>query len=167
MNAKRLARLALVAALYAVLTQAANALVPGLQLGYGPVQVRLSEGLTMLALLDPLMPVALWLGCLLANLLGGMGIWDILIGPLLTLAAGYATWGLRKTPLLPYLPPIIFNAFGVSAYLYFLSGITFDIPALPLHPYLAMALSIGAGQAVAVGVFGPLFLKAWRLSTRA
>lgn len=174
MQTRRLTRLALVASLYVVLTYLANVLGPGLNLGYGPIQVRISEGLAMLALYDPLMPVALYTGCLLANLLGGMGLPDIVFGPLLTLAAGYATYYLRKVPLLPFLPPIIFNAFGVSAYLYYLLGI--DSGFRPLessssiamvvnwlvsHPYWAMVLSIGIGQAIAVIIFGSIFMKMW------
>ncbi len=171
MDAKRLSRLSLVAALYVVLTLGVTMIAPGLMLGYGPVQVRISEGLAMLALLDPLMPAALWLGCLLANLLGGLGPWDVFLGPLLTLAAGYATWGLRRAPVLPYLPPILFNALGVAAYLRFLLGVTFDLsplaglglPAfLVSDPYWAMVLSIGAGQTVSVVVFGSLFLRVWK-----
>ena len=175
MHTRRLTRLALVASLYVVLTYLANVLGPGLNLGYGPIQVRISEGLSMLALFDPLMPVALYTGCLLANLLGGMGLPDIVFGPLLTLAAGYATYGLRKVPVLPFLPPVIFNALGVSAYLYFLLGIDFGFSTvestgtlasilnwLVSHPYWAMVLSIGIGQSIAVIVFGILFMRIWR-----
>jgi uncharacterized membrane protein len=175
MPTRRLTRLALVASLYVVLTYLANVLGPGLNLGYGPIQVRISEGLAMLALYDPLMPIALYTGCLLANLLGGMGLPDIVFGPVLTLAAGYATYALRKTPVLPFLPPVIFNALGVSAYLYFLLGIDFgfrkvDSPgALAAiinwgvsHPYWAMVLSIGVGQTISVTLFGHIFMKVWK-----
>ena len=129
----------------------------------------------MLALFDPLMPVALYTGCLLANLLGGMGLPDIVFGPVLTLAAGYVTYALRKMPVLPFLPPVIFNALGVSAYLYFLLGIDFGFRTvestgvltsvlnwLVMHPYWAMVLSIGIGQTIAVTVFGLIFIRIWR-----
>ena len=175
MHTRRLTRLALIASLYVVLTYLTNVLGPGLNLGYGPIQVRISEGLAMLAIFDPLMPIALYTGCLLANLLGGMGLPDIIFGPLITLAAGYATYGLRKVPVLPYLPPIIFNALGVSAYLYYLLGIDFGFKTaeptgtwsviinwLVSHPYWAMVLSIGIGQTVAVTVFGIIFTRMWR-----
>ena len=174
MQTRRLTRLALVSSLYVVLTYLANILGPGLNLGYGPIQVRLSEGLAMLALYDPLMPLALYTGCLLANLIGGMGLPDIVFGPVLSLLAGYATYGLRKTPVLPYLPPIIFNALGVSAYLYYLLGIDFGFNTVKTggifsqvlnwmvsHPYWAMVISIGVGQAVAVSVFGTIFMRIW------
>ena len=175
MSARRLTRLALVASLYVVLTYLANILGPGLNLGYGPVQVRISEGLAMLALYDPFMPLALYTGCLLANVLGGMGLPDIIFGPLLTLAAGYATWYLRRIPVLPFVPPVLFNALGVSAYLYLILGIDFGFKTVEGegslniimnwvagHPYWAMVISIGIGQAIAVAVFGNLFMRIWK-----
>jgi len=177
MPAHRLTRLALVASLYVVLTYLANILGPGLNLGYGPVQVRISEGLAMLALYDPFMPLALYTGCLLANVLGGLGLPDIIFGPLLTLAAGYATYGLRRLPVLPFLPPIAFNALGVSAYLYLILGINFPIQAgegpgviagfltwMAAHPYWTMVLSIGVGQTISVVVFGLIFMMVWKRS---
>jgi len=168
--------LALVASLYVVLTYLANILGPGLNLGYGPIQVRISEGLAMLALYDPLMPLALYTGCFLANVLGGMGLPDIVFGPLLTLAAGYATYFLRRIPILPFVPPVLFNALGVSAYLYLLLGIDFGFRAghgtgygtvlinwAASHPYWTMVISIGVGQTISVVVFGNLFMKVWRV----
>ena len=177
MHAQRLSRLSLVAALYVVLTYLANILGPGLYLGYGPVQIRISEGLAMLALYDPLMPLALYIGCLLANVLGGLGLPDILFGPILSLAAGYATWATRRLPVIPFIPPILFNALGVAAYLYLLLGINFGfepsagsglwanlVTWAALHPYWAMVVSIGIGQTISVVLFGPLFMKMWRMS---
>jgi uncharacterized membrane protein len=159
-----------------VLTYLANILGPGLHLGYGPIQIRISEGLAMLALYDPLMPLGLYVGCLLANVLGGLGLPDIIFGPILTLAAGYATWATRKLPVIPFIPPILFNALGVAAYLYLLLGIDFGFEPsagsgfwatlswAALHPYWAMVLSIGIGQTISVVVFGLLFMKMWRMS---
>jgi uncharacterized membrane protein len=177
MPPQRLTRLALVASLYVVLTYLANILGPGLNLGYGPIQVRISEGLAMLALYDPLMPLALYAGCLLANVLGGLGLPDILFGPILTLAAGYATYSLRRVPILPFLPPIIFNALGVSAYLYLILGIDFGFQMsrgsgffadvlnwIAVHPYWAMVISIGVGQTISVVFFGLIFMKIWKRS---
>jgi len=178
MPAHRLTRLALVASLYVVLTYLANILGPGLNLGYGPIQVRISEGLAMLALYDPYMPLALYAGCLLANVLGGLGLPDILFGPLITLAAAYATYALRRFPVLPFLPPIVFNALGVSAYLYLILGISFPMAApegsgqlagflgwMAAHPYWTMVFSIGIGQIVSVVIFGLVFMTMWKRST--
>jgi len=177
LQAHRLSRLSLVAALYVVLTYLANILGPGLNLGYGPIQIRISEGLAMLALFDPLMPLALYAGCLIANVIGGLGLPDIIFGPLLTLAAGYATWATRRIPVVPFVPPILFNALGVAGYLYFLLGIDFGfapvhgtgagtwiINLAASHPYWAMVFSIGVGQTISVVLFGLLFMKIWKRS---
>ena len=178
-HAQRLARLSLVSALYVVLTYLANILGPGLNLGYGPIQIRISEGLAMLALYDPLMPLALYIGCFLANILGGLGLPDIIFGPILTLAAGYATWKTRRLPIVPFIPPIVFNALGVAAYLYLILGIDFGFTQVEsggawaallnwvaLHPYWAMVLTIGVGQTISVVGFGLLFMKVWRMGSR-
>ncbi len=175
MTTRRLTRLSLVAALYVILTFLANIMGPGLNLGYGPIQIRISEGLAMLALFDPMMPLALYIGCLLANVLGGLGLPDIIFGPILTLAAGYATYHTRNMPILPYLPPIIFNAFGVAGYLYLILGIDFGFDTVPItstwtmimnwiaiHPYWAMVFTIGVGQTISVVVFGTIFIRIWK-----
>ncbi len=104
-----------------------------------------------------------------------MGLPDIIFGPLLTLAAVYATWYTRRIPVLPFIPPVLFNALGVSAYLYFILGIDFGFTPvageglikgllnwIAVHPYWAMVISIGIGQTISVTVFGNLFMKMWR-----
>jgi len=69
---------ALIAALYTALTYLANAL----GLANGAVQVRFSEALTILPVFTPAAVPGLFVGCLLANLLTGAAIWDILFGSL-------------------------------------------------------------------------------------
>ena len=104
-----------------------------------------------------------------------MGLPDIIFGPLLTLAAGYTTWYTRRIPVLPFIPPILFNALGVSAYLYLILGIDFGFTPVEgqgvvngilnwvaVHPYWAMVLSIGIGQVISVVVFGNLFMRIWK-----
>ena len=72
---------AVIAALYAALTLL---LAP---ISYGPIQLRLSEALTLLPILLPEAVPALAIGCLLANILGGATIFDIIFGTLATLLA--------------------------------------------------------------------------------
>ena len=73
---RRLVRGALIAAIYAVLCAA---LAP---ISYGEVQFRISEALTILPLLMPEAIPGLFVGCLIANLIGGAGILDIVFGSL-------------------------------------------------------------------------------------
>lgn len=141
-----LVRGAIIASLYIVLTLA---LAP---VSYGPVQVRVSEALTVLPVLYPEAIPALFIGAMVANLGSPLGLIDILGGSFVTLAAALATYRLRHTVRLALLPPVLFNAFLISIYVRHLLG----------WPYLWTVLSIGAGQAAAVLLLGwPLlrFLK--------
>jgi len=117
----------LVAAVYAVLTLAFQ------PISFGVYQVRIAEALTVLPFLIPAAIPGLYIGCLLANIIGGMGWMDILIGPLITLAAAFMTYwistikNIKTTVLLVLapLPPVILNALGVSAYLAPIIGVGF------------------------------------------
>ena len=78
-DTRALARGAIIAALYTALTVL---LAP---LSYGEVQIRFSEAFTLLPILMPEAVPALLVGCLLANILGGCTIFDIVFGSLATL----------------------------------------------------------------------------------
>lgn len=81
LTTKLLARAGIIAALYVGLT-----VVFG-ELAYGPLQIRPAEALTVLPAFFPEAAVALYVGCLLANLFSGYGLPDILLGPIVSLAA--------------------------------------------------------------------------------
>jgi len=142
MNQMRyLARAAAIAAVYAAVTYLFK------PISYGPIQVRISEALTILPVVESAAVPGLFVGCLLANILGGLGPWDIYGGSLITLIAAYIT---SKTgnPLLGAFPPVILNAFGVSYYLSLLYNM----------PYWMTVLYIGAGEFIAVAGLGiPLY----------
>lgn len=128
-----LARAGLIAGLYVAITFLLAAI------SYGPIQVRVAEGLTLLPMLYPEAIPGLFLGVLLANMLGPYGAVDIVFGSLTTLIAAVVTYRFRFTPI-AYLSPIVLNAFLVSLYLY----------AFFLIPYWPTVLTIGIGQAIAV-----------------
>lgn len=134
---------ALIAALYV-------ALVFALQFAsFGPIQLRLAEALTVLPLIFPEAPLALGIGCLLANVLGNLGPWDIFGGSAVTLLAALLTRLLRYRPALALASPVLLNALLVSLYLH-------GIYAVPYWPTVA---SIGVSEAVVVYVVGwPLLL---------
>lgn len=144
---KQIALAGLVAALYWVLT------VASAPLSYGPVQFRISEALTVLPFFIPATIPGLFAGCLIANIFGPVGMLDIIFGPLITLLAAVATRWLyhRSKPKgsvtmmsLAPLPPILFNAAGVAAYV---------APAYDLH-YWAVAGSVLIGQATVCYLLG-------------
>ena len=74
MNVRYITKAAIIAVLYIVLTY-----VMGL-LSFNPLQLRLSEGLTILPLIEPAAIPGLFIGCLLANLQSQFGIIDIVGG---------------------------------------------------------------------------------------
>ena len=100
LSTKNLARLALVAALYAALTLA----VPGLS--YGPVQLRFSEALVLLCFYRRDYCVSLTLGCLIANLFSPFGLYDIIFGTLATAAAVIPMYYTKSLWLASALPVI-------------------------------------------------------------
>jgi uncharacterized membrane protein len=144
-SSKYIARAGIIAALYAVIT---IILAP---ISYGPVQVRVSEALTVLPYLTPAAIPGLFIGCLLANIYGGLGIYDIVGGSLLTLLAAFFTYLLSRTkkPILAPLPPVLLNAFGVSLYLHFLFRM----------PYWLTVAYVGIGEVVACYILGYPLLK--------
>lgn len=139
----RLTRAALVGGCYFLLT----VLPPLSSIAYGPVQVRVSEALTVLPFLFPETMWGLAIGCFLANVLGGLGVVDFLLGPLFTLLAGYLTSRISRALWAP-LPPVLVNGFGVSVYL----AILFRIP------YLLSVFYVIVGEAIACYGLGLLLL---------
>ena len=83
---------AVIAALYVVLTFVANAL----GLASHTIQVRFSEALCILPVFTPAAIPGLWIGCLLANLLTGAVIYDVIFGSIATLLAAVCTYLLRN-----------------------------------------------------------------------
>ena len=135
---------AVIAALYAALTLL---LAP---ISYGDWQCRLSEALTMLPMLMPQAVPGLFVGCILANLLGpSAGIFDIVFGSLATLIAALGTWYFRKNKWLAAACPVIANGVIVGLVL----SLSFNLP-FPLT-----ALQVAAGEAVAV-VIGLILISA-------
>ena len=108
---RALARAGIIAALYAALTWVFG------DLAYGPLQVRPAEALCMLPIFFIESVPGLFVGCALANLLSGYGIYDIAFGSLTTLLAAILTFmiGLlfRRnllSAILGGIPPVLFNA---------------------------------------------------------
>jgi uncharacterized membrane protein len=168
MSAHRLARIAVIAALYAATTLLTMLFLGGL--AWGPVQFRISEALTVLALFTPEAIPGLFVGCVLANLMNSLingilatGWMDVVFGSLATLLAAVWMWKLRRHRALALLGPVIFNAAIVAAYLpLILAGLGYyDIPftniALDgsyLYMYLFGFLATGLGEAIVVYALG-------------
>ena len=109
-----LTRAALTAALYAAIT---FAFAP---VAYGPLQIRPAEALTILPIFFPEAIPGLFVGCFLANLLSGYGIWDMVFGSLITLIAAGCTYLIGRllkqnllSAILGGIPPVLFNSIGI------------------------------------------------------
>lgn len=156
---------AFIAAAYAGLTYLSNIF----QLAYGPIQLRISEILTVLPVFTPAAIPGLTLGCFIANI-GSFNAADMLFGTAATLAAAILTYYLRgiKTkgiPVLSLLPPVIVNAvvIGFEIALFFLpEGYSF-------WGFIISGFQVGIGQFIVCFIFGiPFYLvvKKYRIFER-
>lgn len=146
-NIRRLTVAAMIAAVYLVLTMLFYIT------SFQPMQSRLAEALTVLPYFTPVAIPGLFVGCILANILGGNGIWDVVIGSLSSLLAAYFTYKLTynkpKRKWLAPLPAVVINAVSVGIMLSVLNNL----------PLFATILSVGLGQILACYVLGfPLLL---------
>ena len=107
---------AVIAALYAVLTLL---LAP---VSFGIIQVRISEVLCMLSLFTPAAVPGLTIGCFIANMIGGNGIMDAVLGSLATLIGCWGMYKLRKRPRLAPLVNILSNGIIVGLMLCYVYG---------------------------------------------
>lgn len=110
---RRIARSGMIAALYVVLTLLFQ------PISFGPVQFRVSEALTVLPILTHDAVPGLFIGCLLANLLGH-GLWyDVVFGALATFVAAVFAYKWRKMPPLAAFSAVLFNGVIVGPVVYF------------------------------------------------
>mgnify|MGYP002732260018 CR=1 FL=1 len=156
MPAKKLAKGALIGALYALITLAAAPISSGL------LQVRLSEGLCVLPYFFPEAVPGLFLGCLVANLVTGAMWMDVLFGSLATLLAAYLTYLTGKFGLSKWLAPapaVLVNAVVVGLLLCYVYRVGPSV-------WVCMAY-VAAGQAIACyGVGMPLMAALSRFGKR-
>lgn len=170
-----------IAALYAALTLLINQLA-GI-FSWGPVQLRLSEALTVLPLFTPAAIPGLGIGCVLANVLnmgltgaGPLALLDVVFGTLATVLGALWTRRLRSRPRLALAGPVLANALIVAAYLPLMLKMLgvrnyYRIPFTHLSlarswplMYLFGFVSIAAGEALVVyGLGYPLVLLLRRL----
>lgn len=164
----------MIAAVYAAFTLLVSYLP--LNLGFGLVQFRLSEAITVLATLTPAAIPGLTLGSLLANALNPAAVWpiqllDVVFGSLGTLLGALWAWRFRSRTWLALAGPVVCNALIVPAYLpLMLAGLgLYEVPFLGIDvegQWMAMyalgVLTVGIGQIVVVYTLGLGLLTALR-----
>lgn len=139
-----LAESAMIAAIYVVLVMIFQ------PISFGPIQFRIAEALTVLPFFTPAGIPGVTIGCLLANILGGANIFDILFGTLATLIGAIGSRMLRSNKWLVPIPPIAANTIIVPFVLCYAYGIEGTIPYF--------MLTVGIGEVIACGVLGILLI---------
>jgi len=149
-SSKTLTRVALIAAIYTVLTLI---LAP---ISFGNIQVRIAEGLCVLCLFYAPAIGGVSLGCFLSNLLGVLlgsnptGYLDCLLGTLATLIACILMYKLRhkkvfNLELLSLLMPILWNMLIIGFELALLY-----MPDKLLLGTLIFGFEVGVGEAISI-----------------
>ena len=149
-RARFLTHAAMIAAIYVALTWLSS--LVGLS-GMGAIQLRLSEALCVLPYFTAAAIPGVSIGCLLANLLTGAALPDVIFGTLATVIGAFGTYCLRRFRFLAAVPPIVAN--------------TLIVPFVIRYAYLDVSeslpflfLTVGLGEILSIGLFGTLLLLA-------
>ena len=143
----RITQAAAIAALYVVLT------LVFAPISFGPVQLRIAEALCILPLFTASAIPGLFIGCLIANMIGGGVILDVIFGSLATLIGAALGYLLRRNRWLVPIPAVVANALIIPFVLRYGYGFT-DVPiALEM-------LYILAGEVVGCYILGEIFCTA-------
>ena len=152
-STKRICRAGVIAALYVALTCSFG------MLGYvGMFQIRPAEALCILPLFYPEAVPALYLGCMLANVISLYGVYDIFVGSLVTPVIARVGFG--------GFFPVILNAAIVPVVIVYLAGFA-DGFETAVAAYGWNFLSLLISQSVWIYALGtPLYLFVTRMRQR-
>ncbi len=139
---------ALIAALYVVLTYISN--IVGLS--NGAIQLRISEALTVLPAFMFSSVWGLTVGCIIANLLTGAAMWDIIFGSLATLIGAVGTYYFGKNKYAAAFFPIAANTAVIPLVLKLVYGAQ--------GIYVFLVLSIFVSEVISCGVLGSVIYTA-------
>ena len=140
MKTKGITLAGIIAAIYVCLTYL------GAPFASGVIQVRLSEALCILPVFTPYAIPGLFVGCLVANLLTGAVVWDVVFGSIATLAGAVGTYLFRNRSFAAYLPPIAANTVIVP----FVLSYAYNIEGAIWY----FMLTVGIGEVISVGILG-------------
>lgn len=145
-SVRYLTHAAIIAALYVVFT----GLSAALGLASGAIQIRLSEALTVLPYFTTAAVPGVTAGCLLANLLTGAPLPDIIFGTLASFLGVLGASLLRKHKYATAVPTILSNAVIIPLVLQYAYGIK--------DAFWYLFLTVGAGEIISAGLLGGLLL---------
>ena len=143
-STKILCRIAIISALYAVLSLVA------FPIASGQIQVRLGEGLTLLPLFFMESSVGLFIGCFIVNLITGTAILDTVFGSLITLISAILTHYICKKIKKVWLKIFIGGLFPVLLNAFLLPLIWKLCYGVISYGYIISALFVLAGQVISV-----------------
>ena len=141
-NIKNIVQIAIVGALYVVLTWL---LAP---ISYGSIQFRISEVLMLLVLFKPSFAIGLIIGCFISNTTSSLGWYGMVFGTLATALALIPMLKIKNVYIASIFP-VISNAIIVSIELYF---------ALGISPIWLSMITVGLGEAVVLYLLGVPFI---------
>lgn len=156
MSTKNVVLIAIVAALYAVLT---IALAP---ISYGAIQFRVSEILKILVLYNPLLAIGIGIGTFIGNMASPFaGPWDLIWMPLTDIAGGLLAWSIFQVlgkrfaaiPMIVYALTtgaavgLMLTFFGMGGFLILAGGVALSesivlLAGLPLIHQIIKALDL-------------------------
>lgn len=147
-SVKYLASAGIIAALYVALT-----LVSAIfGMSSGVIQIRISEMLCILPVYTTAAIPGVTIGCLVANLLTGGTIYDIIFGTLATLIGVVCACHMTKFKYLSFIPTVAANAV-IIPFVLILSG----IGGYDMFPFYS--LTVGAGELISCGIFGAVLIR--------
>ena len=149
LSTKRLAKLAVVSAIYVALTLSLSFMA------YGNIQFRIAEALMLLCFYKKDYGISLILGCLIVNLFSPMGLVDVVFGTLATVVA-VALIYISPNIYVASLMPVVSNAIIVGAEIWW----AFDMP------FAISAIEVAAGEFVCVSILGVLLFKVLEKNSR-
>lgn len=135
---------AVIAAIYVVLVLIFDTF------SFGPIQFRIAEVLTIMPYFTPAAIPGLFAGCLIANIIGGGLIWDIVFGSIATLIGAVGTYIVRKNKWLVPLPPIIANTIIVP----FVLKYAYGYDGLLIY----FMFTVGLSEIIVCGIIGMALL---------
>lgn len=154
-NVRFIVQAAVIAAIYVVLTY----FISAFNLASGAIQVRISEALTILPYFTSAAIPGLGIGCLLANLLTGAAIYDVVFGSLATLLGAVGTYLLRKHKFLCTLAPVVSNIIIIPLVLRYGYGLVMEFGGRDLSIPFYM-LTVGIGEVICCCILGTVLLNA-------
>ncbi len=135
---------AVIAAIYVVLVLIFDTF------SFGPIQFRIAEMLTIMPYFTPAAIPGLFVGCLIANIIGGGLIWDIVFGSIATLIGAIGSYLVRKNKWLVPLPPIIANMVIVP----FVLKYAYGYDGLLVY----FMFTVGLSEIIVCGIIGMVLL---------